>query len=260
LTLFFFLEKRFSLDRDTIQKLAQHCNVKKEAAIDARQQSGMMFLTKHMNKLSQLQRQAGSEALMFREAIIVAVFDQYFDVIIPELNLEKRVHLACLPVWRSDYNPHKQSLTMFWRKGVYTSTGEKGAWSLSDEEDMDEIDEEVLLEEMHRSHPSSPQQEEEEDYKLKRYEHDTIVSQLAIDIAPPKSVSTPVVMTPRPETTRSSNRRASIVRARLSDSTAFSTEQGYQTIRALDKIRVVLVNELQKTPPVIRVLAANPFS
>lgn len=255
----FLPEKRFSLDKDTIQKLAQHCNVKKEAAIYARQQSSMMFLTKHMNKLSQLQRQPGTEAVMFREAIVVAVFDQYFDVIIPELNLQKRIHLACLPVWRSDYNAQKQSLTMFWRKGVCTSTGEKALWSISDEEDED-IDEDALLEEMRHSHPSSPQQEEEEDYKMhsNNYDYGTVVSQL--DITPPKSVSTPVILTPRPESTRSSNRRASIVRARLSDSTAFSTEQGYQTIRALDKIRVVLVNELGKTPPVIRVLAANPFS
>lgn len=127
---------------------------------------------------------------------------------------------------------------------------------LSDNDDDEEdIDEEALLEEMrHNSHPSSPHQQE--DYKTRHY--DTVVSQL--DISPPKSVSTPVGSTPRVEKKTTTSRRASIVRARLSDSTAFSTEQGYQTIRALDKIRVVLVSELQKTPPVIRVLAANPFS
>lgn len=271
------LEKRFSLDRDTVQKLAQHCNVKKDAAIYARDQSNLMFLSVHMNKLSQQQQQIPqaitAPSLIFREAIVVAVFDQFFDVIIPELNLEKRIHLACLPVWRSDYNQSNQSLTMFWRKGVDTSTGKKVDWSLSDEEDEeDDMDDDALLEEMNgTSHPSSPKEEEEEieEYKNAIYsETESVVSRLAVkheesinhQVIPNKSMSTPAIMNRRPEATRSSNRRASIVRGRLSDSTAFSTEQGFQTLKALDKIRVVLIIELVRTPPVIRILAANPFS
>lgn len=284
---FFNIESRFSLDRDTVQKLAQHCNVKKDAAIYARDQSSLMFLSIHMHKLSLQQQQqqqqipqsVSTNSLIFREAIVVAVFDQFFDVIIPELNLEKRIHLACLPVWRSDYNDHNQSLTMFWRKGVDTSTGKKVDWNLSDEEDEeDEMDDEALLEEMNSSSlPSSPQEEGAEEEEVEEYkntvysETESIVSRLAIkgeysaasvgrQITPNKSISTPAIMNRRPESTRSSNRRASIVRARLSDSTAFSTEQGFQTLKALDKIRVVLIIELTRTPPVIRILAANPFS
>lgn len=246
-----------------------------------------MFLSIHMHKLSQQQQQIAPSipsssvtgpSIIFREAIVVAVFDQFFDVIIPELNLEKRVHLACLPVWRSDYNQFSRSLTMFWRKGVDTSTGKKVEWSLSDEEeDEDEMDDDALLEEMNNTsstNPSSPKEEEEEeveDYKNTLYsDTEAVVSRLAIkgeesaashhQVIPNKSISTPVIMNRRPESTRSSNRRASIVRARLSDSTAFSTEQGFQTIKALDKIRVVLIIELVRTPPVIRILAANPFS
>lgn len=297
---FVFIEKRFSLDRDTVQKLAQHCNVKRDAAIYAREQSSLMFLSIHMNKLSQQQQQIPqaitAPSVIFREGIVVAVFDQYFDVIIPELNLEKRIHLACLPVWRSDYNEQNQSLTMFWRKGVDTSTGKKVNWNLSDEEDdeEDDMDDEALLEEMNQHSNPSPEENEEakkekdvdeeivlEEYKNTIYsESESVVSRLAIkhqesaannnnatisssfnqQVIPNKSISTPVLMNRRPETSRSSNRRASIVRARLSDSTAFSTEQGFQTIKALDKIRVVLIIELVRTPPVIRILAANPFS
>lgn len=275
------IDKRFSLDRDTVQKLAQHCNVKKDAARYAREQSNLMFLSIHMDKLSQQQQQQQQKvvegpSVIFREAIVVAVFDQFFDVVIPELNLEKRIHLACLPVWRSDYNQHSQSLTMFWRKGVDTSTGKKSDWSLSDEEDdEDDLDEDALLEEMNTTAEQQPQEE----YKMNTLnDNESIVSQLAVkedhatstttaaSVYPNKSVSTPALMmmhrtdsngTP-PRST--SNRRASIVRARLSDSTAYSTEQGFQTIKALDKIRVVLIVELARTPPVIRVLAANPFS
>lgn len=281
-------ETRFSLDRDTVQKLAQHCNVKKDAAIYARDQSSLMFLSIHMHKLAlqqqeqqqqQIPQSVSTPSLIFREAIVVAVFDQFFDVIIPELNLEKRIHLACLPVWRSDYNEHNQSLTMFWRKGVDTSTGKKVDWSLSDEEDEeDEMDDEALLEEMNSSSlPASPKEDDIEEEEVEEYKHalcsetESVVSRLAVkgeystasvgrQVTPNKSISTPAIMNRRPESTRSSNRRASIVRARLSDSTAFSTEQGFQTLKALDKIRVVLIIELARTPPVIRILAANPFS
>ncbi|KAK4519063.1 uncharacterized protein ATC70_009293 [Mucor velutinosus] len=278
-------DKRFSLDRDTVQKLAQHCNVKKDAARYAREQSNLMFLSIHMDKLSQQQHQQQQKVIegpsvIFREAIVVAVFEQFFDVVIPELNLEKRIHLACLPVWRSDYNQHSQSLTMFWRKGVDTSTGKKSDWSLSDEEDdEDGLDEDALLEEMNTTAEQLPQEE----YKMNTLnDNESIVSQLAVKenhasaattvpVYPNKSVSTPALMMMHQSgsnstaiaaapTRSTSNRRASIVRARLSDSTAYSTEQGFQTIKALDKIRVVLTVELARTPPVIRVLAANPFS
>lgn len=238
-----------------------------------------MFLSIHMDKLSQQQQQQQQKtvegpSIIFREAIVVAVFDQFFDIVIPELNLEKRIHLACLPVWRSDYNQHSQSLTMFWRKGVDTSTGKKSDWSLSDEEDdyEDDLDEDALLEEMNTT------EQQQEEYKMNTFNNnESIVSQLAVKednspasaaaVFPNKSVSTPaLMMMNRPDlnsfvaTRSTSNRRASIVRARLSDSTAYSTEQGFQTIKALDKIRVVLIVELARTPPVIRVLAANPFS
>ncbi|GAN07520.1 hypothetical protein MAM1_0164d07018 [Mucor ambiguus] len=240
-----------------------------------------MFLAIHMDKLSQQQQQQQQKVIegpsvIFREAIVVAVFDQFFDVVIPELNLEKRIHLACLPVWRSDYNQHSQSLTMFWRKGVDTSTGKKSDWSLSDEEDdEDDLDEDALLEEM------NIEQMPQEEYKMNTLnDNESIVSQLAVkedhaaaattaSVYPNKSVSTPALMMHRSDSKgaaaaspprSTSNRRSSIVRARLSDSTAYSTEQGFQTIKALDKIRVVLIVELARTPPVIRVLAANPFS
>ncbi|KAI8978961.1 hypothetical protein BDB01DRAFT_852185 [Pilobolus umbonatus] len=269
----------FSLDRDTVQKLAQHCNVKKDASIHARDQSSSLFLAIYMNQLSSKQQSVSkqtaptNDSVLFKEAIVVAVFEQYFDIIIPELNLEKRVHLACLPVWRSDFNQHNQTLTMFWRKGVDTTTGKKSEWTMSDDEDIeDDMDEEALLEEMNQTIPADESTDsvflegEEDAFKTVEYKETDTVSPLATkglqaerQLAPNRSVSTPIIQR-RPESTRSNSRRASIVRARLSDSTAYSTEQGYQTIKALDKIRVVLNVDMVKIPPSIRILAANPFS
>ncbi|KAI8098895.1 uncharacterized protein BX664DRAFT_354405 [Halteromyces radiatus] len=292
----------FYLDRDTVQKLTQHCNVKKEAAHYAREQSSLLFLGVHLNKLA---KQNG-KSVVYREATVVAVCEGHLDVMVPELNMEKRVHLANLPVWRSDYNENKQTLTMYWRKGVDTSTGKQRHWSILDDDDDDDdsdyLDEELLLEEMLQTGAltkDDDDEEEEEEEKvssslildrndnvsclqhndqqqsvlrdLEDNKEQTVIGLSILeqharkampvdtpDISPTVTSSTKKL---RPESTQSTSaKRASLVRARLSDSTAYSTEQGYQTIKALDKIRVALVIDMVRTPPLIRILAVNPFA
>ncbi|ORX58176.1 RNB-domain-containing protein [Hesseltinella vesiculosa] len=267
-------ENTFYLDRNTVQKLAQHCNVKKQTAIHAREQSSLLFLGTYLDNSA---KQNG-KAVVYREATVVAVDENHFDVMVADLNMEKRVHLANLPVWRSDYGEQKHTLTMYWRKGVESSTGKQRHWSLSDDEDDHDddayLDEELLLEEMKRA-SLGDDDEKDPGHSLASPARDLPVSPVhrlpqpqqkdglerrveALAIAPP-TVEThlePAV----PETTKSSTKRASLVRARLSDSTAYSTEQGYQTIKALDKIRVALVIDTLRTPPLIRIVAVNPFA
>ncbi|KAG0175215.1 hypothetical protein DFQ28_005394 [Apophysomyces sp. BC1034] len=248
-------EDNFYLDRDNVQKLCQHCNVKKDAALYAMEQSRLLFLSLLLKRKSNQ-----------REAIVVSVSDQYFDVMILDLNMEKRVHLPNLPVWRSSYQEKERALTMYWRKGVDTSTGKQSRWSLSDDEDEDEMDEDALFEEMQNNSAEEPDEGVEESRKETKAEKpldEVIVDDLQVHqqqqeaaVAPTASVSS----SRRPEASRSSNRRASIVRARLSDSTAYNTDQGFQTIKALDKIRVVVNVEMVRTPPLVRILAVNPFA
>ena len=243
-------EKRFYLDRDTVQKLAQHCNVKKEAALYAREQSSMLFLASYLNKRGVRPADASHITVVRREAIIVAVFDQFFDVTIPELNIQKRIHLANLPTWRSEFNQQERTLTLYWTKGMDTTTGKQRSWSMSDDED-DDLDEEALLEEMRDSNANgesistSLQEEKVNDKQTLSQQQQSSTS------APPAIV---------PETTRSTSKRASMVHARLSESTGYSTDLGSQTIKALDKIQVLVTVEMIKTPPLIRVLASNPYA
>ncbi|KAG0174502.1 hypothetical protein DFQ30_004135 [Apophysomyces sp. BC1015] len=262
-------DKRFYLDRDTVQKLAQHSNVKKEAAIYACEQSRTLFLSLYLNKLAK----QNTKNVVYREALVVAVFDQYFDVMIPEINMEKRIHLANLPVWRSEFDEKKRALTMFWKKGVDTSTGKQLQWSLSDEEYEDDMDEEALLQEMQEISEEEDAMSEFAQSKNTDDAGDEKTQDLPIHHVAQNmtSVSTPNVaatVTPtastsmgrRPEASKSTSKRASIIRARLSDSTAYSADQGSQTIQALDKIRVILTIEMVRTPPLIRILAVNPYA
>ncbi|KAI8150195.1 hypothetical protein BJV82DRAFT_662281 [Fennellomyces sp. T-0311] len=240
-------EKRFYLDRDTVQKLAQHSNVKKEAALYAREQSHLLFLAVYLSKRGVRKPDAvnGDIIVVRKEAVVVAVSDQYFDVMIPGMNLERRIHLANLPVWRANYDSQQRQLTMFWKKGVDTTTGKQRHWSLSDDED-DDLDEEALLEEMQDSSPPSTAVplSTNGSAQLKSEQRASNQNTQHVSITPTPSVS----------------KRASMLHARLSDSTAYSADQASQTIQALDKIQVLVTVEMIKTPPLIRILGANPYA
>ncbi|KAI9495438.1 hypothetical protein BDB00DRAFT_813360 [Zychaea mexicana] len=274
-------EKRFYLDRDTVQKLAQHTNVKKEAALYARDQSHMLFLAVYLSKRGVHKPDAvnGDLIVVRKEAIVVAVSDQYFDVMIPSVNLERRIHLANLPVWRANYDAQKRQLTMFWKKGMDTTTGKQRHWSLSDDED-DDLDEDALLEEMREGGsppstavPSSASSSSEAAAAATTTSNGTTTTTTTTSTAstptPNGSDATqqqqqqainnntqPVSITPSP----SVSKRASMLHARLSDSTGYSTDQGTQTIQALDKIQVLVTVEMIKTPPLIRILGDNPYA
>lgn len=241
-SLSFFSDKEFYLDRDTVQKLAQHCNVKKEAARIARDQSNLLFLARH---LCAKQQPPSNSIAIFRDAIVVAVTSSYFDVMVPDYNLEKRVHLAHLPVWSSKYDA--TGLTMYWKKGVSTPTGCNSTAQVDFDEEDEDMDEDVLVEEMEQDHASPSQQ---------------VVMATPLSTRPMMNggVGGNTYQQHQQQQIPTRPRRASVLRARLSDSTGYSHEQSSQTLKPLDRIKVVVIVEMSKPPPVVRVLAANPFA
>ncbi|KAI9482669.1 MAG: hypothetical protein EXX96DRAFT_630650 [Benjaminiella poitrasii] len=215
----------FTLDIDTIQKLARHCNIKKESACVARKQSSKMLLS-------------SQERPQFYEALVVAVFEDYFDVFVLELNLERRIHL----VWQSGFKPYAKHLTLFWKKGIDTIAGK----TILDEENDEKFDGDELLEEINQCSSSTPSSPSPSHPSI----DDNIVEQPAIKSSDSLSVRRP---------SGANSRRVSIVRERLENSTDYNSEQGSQTIKVLDKIRVLSMVDIAKVPPSIRILAANPF-
>jgi protein SSD1 len=116
---------------------------------------------------------------------------------------------------------------MYWKQGVNPSTGQQQPWSLSD----DEYEEEELL---------------------SQYPENTFSTSSKHTTASSDESEPPV--------TKRASKRASIISARLSTSTAYSSEQCSQTIKALDKVRVMITIEMIRTPPLIRIFAANPYA
>jgi protein SSD1 len=85
-------ESRFQMDRDTVAKTAQNCNMKKEGAKLAQEQSAHLFLCVLLHDLTE---RYGS---VIREASVVNVLDEAFDVVVSEFGIEKRVHADQMPL------------------------------------------------------------------------------------------------------------------------------------------------------------------
>lgn len=245
------------MDRDTVQKLAQHCNVKKEASIAAREQSKLLSLALYLVHKQDNQQQQSTQTVVtgtkvtttvYAEARVIAIMEDSFDVSIPEFGIERRIHLANLPLWRHQYDAKLRLLTMFWKQGVIPSTGLQQQWSLSD----DEYEEEELL----STYPENSQSSSSTNSSNLSLENNKQFEAIAIAAANAGIVPTSTTSTSK----KSAVKRASIISSRLSASTGYSSEQSSQTIQALDKIRVMLTIEMVRTPPLIRVFAANPYA
>lgn len=244
------------MDRDTVQKLAQHCNVKKEASLAAGEQSKLLSLALYLVHKQDNQQQnhqavvTGTKVTttVYSEARVIAIMEDSFDVAIPEFGIERRIHLPNLPLWRHQYDPKVRALTMFWKQGVIPSTGLQQQWSLSD----DEYEEEELL----SAYPENSQSSSSSNSSNVSLENNKQFEAIAIAAANAGIVPTSTISTSK----KSATKRASIISSRLSASTGYSSEQSSQTIQALDKIRVMLTIEMVRTPPLIRVFAANPYA
>lgn len=100
-------EPKFTMDRDSVAKIAQQCNMydfpsplcmshvpisKRESAKLAQEQSAHLFLCL---LISDLTTRYGP---VVRQARVVGVLDAAFDVIVPEFGIEKRVHVDQMPI------------------------------------------------------------------------------------------------------------------------------------------------------------------
>ncbi|KAF9438177.1 hypothetical protein BGZ76_009384 [Entomortierella beljakovae] len=100
-------DTKLYLNKEACQKSANQCNLKKDAARLAQEQSNHLYL-------SVLLRNLEKKEMIIREAIVVQVMDLAFDVMIPEYNLEKRIHLEQLPLERFVWNEFTGTLKLYW--------------------------------------------------------------------------------------------------------------------------------------------------
>lgn len=80
------------MDTETVSRVAAICNVKKDAARLASEQSAHLFLCVLISDLT------SRYGPVIRPATVIGVLDAAFDVIVPEFGIEKRVHVDQMPI------------------------------------------------------------------------------------------------------------------------------------------------------------------
>uniref|UniRef100_A0A1D1YDW5 DIS3-like exonuclease 2 n=1 Tax=Anthurium amnicola TaxID=1678845 RepID=A0A1D1YDW5_9ARAE len=275
-------EKRFYLDKDAVQKTANHCNVKKEAAKNAQEQSSHLFLCVLLRNLS---LQSGP---VIREAIVIGVKDHAFDVLVPVFCIEKRVHLDQLPLEKFIFNEENGVLILRWKPGVsslepitdYDGFGE-------DDDVLDDVDDEALAEDHDDYHylmdvTSRPSDEENRlfdansDIGEDDIDDDDITGDESVEINQDTITTVPAVSiyeSPKVDyNSISENTFNQSISAKTSPPIIKVTELSQlqidsdpdtpnsQIIRELCRLQVVVTADCKKSPPVIKVLAINPYA
>jgi protein SSD1 len=232
-TPFFFMEP------EIVQKTAQHCNVKTRAAENADEQ------TQHMFSSYYLANNSGVSTNRVQDAIVVGVQEGAFDVIVPDLGLERRIHTINLPLKSDTFSPSENVLHLVWIQGEPTvDAGEEERAALS-EEDYEysgtSEEEDVILVDI-----DTPGEEEED-----------VSEQVKI-----LSIKEDIAVT----TAQKNNRRRSTSIRAIQGEDAWVTQKECtfpnecrQLIRPFDFVKVVITADPIRSPPLIRVLAANPF-
>ncbi|KAI5958703.1 SSD1 [Candida pseudojiufengensis] len=103
-------------DIESLKSLADYCNFKKDCAANAQEQSTHLLLSQTINGLSE---SAGQILCM---GTIIQVYESSFDVFIPEIGVEKRVHGDQLPLVKAEFDKNNRVLELYWEKGFDSAT------------------------------------------------------------------------------------------------------------------------------------------
>lgn len=103
-------------DLESLKAIADYCNFKKDCAANAQEQAIHLLLSQTINEISET---AGQLLCM---GTVVQVYESSFDVFIPELGVEKRVHGDQLPLVKAEFDKKDRTLELYWEKGVDAAT------------------------------------------------------------------------------------------------------------------------------------------
>ncbi len=106
----------YTEDIETLVKTTESCNIKKDSAKNAQEQSVHIESCRIMDK----KREDLGEDLI-SEGIVLCVYESAFDVLIPEFGFEKRVHCDQLPLKKAEYRKNDRTLELYWEKGIQSS-------------------------------------------------------------------------------------------------------------------------------------------
>ena len=218
---------KFPVDREAMAKIAQQCNVKKDAARQAQEQSAHLFLCLLIHDLTM------RYGPVVRTATVIGVLDAAFDVIVPEFGVEKRVHVDQMPIEHHVYDEHSNALSIYWKEKVDVI-----AWlaETSDDVHVKKLRElarhHAMMEMTSHSQADEAALFEDDDDAQHEVEHDSVQRT--------KSIAKPALTFERLQSTPNGHR--------------------IQTIQELVQVPVILTSDMSKSPPVLKVFSVNPWS
>ncbi|BGP18275.1 hypothetical protein JCM10213_007906 [Rhodosporidiobolus nylandii] len=231
------VEARFPMDAEMVSKVAQTCNIKKEAARLAQEQSQHLFLCV---LIADLTKRYGP---VIRYGTVIGVLDQAFDVLVSEFGVEKRVHVDQMPTESTVYNENDNSLQIFWQKGV-------DVLSYLASSNNDEHLQRLKASAQHHARMMEADNGKAEGESALFEDDDEEEEEQGADGAAPAK-----------RQIETEQHRKSADRSQLKFE-GLSTENGHasQTIKELQQVPVCIAADLSKSPPVIKVFAVSPFA
>ncbi|KAG6334146.1 hypothetical protein ID866_4934 [Astraeus odoratus] len=231
-------EPKFTMDRDAVAKIAQQCNIKRDSARLAQEQSIHLFLC---ILISDLTHRYGP---VIRPAKVVNVLDAAFDVYVPEFGIEKRVHVDQMPIDNHVYDEHSHALQIYWSsKDVISWLAEN-----SDDEHLKKVKQNAEAHATKMEVASRSVHDEKALFDEDDADDDEIV--LGRDSELVKEAET------------SRQRLLSAAKTEPIFEGLKTTVSGHkiQEIKELMTVPVIVTADLTKSPPVIKVYSVNPYA
>ncbi|GAA5823880.1 hypothetical protein JCM3770_000201 [Rhodotorula araucariae] len=236
------LDARFPLDAESVSKVAQTCNVKKDAARQAQEQSQHLFLCVLIDDLT---KRYGP---VVRYGTVIGVLDQAFDVLVSEFGVEKRVHVDQMPTESTVYDERENTLQIFWKKGVDVLV-----WLAETNQD-EHLQRLRSVAKHHSSLMEADSGKGDAEQALFDDDDDDEGDEDGAGRSTNGNSRDKRVF--ETDQHRKSRERIPLKFAGL------STENGHaaQTVKTLDRVPVVISADVSKSPPIIRVHAVSPFA
>lgn len=99
---------------ETLQRLVEQCNNRADAMAAAREEIAHL----HICRGIECDRRAGRRCVY--KALVTSCQENSFNVLIPDVGVEKRVYLEQLPLHHSRFDRTNRSLELFWIRGIDT--------------------------------------------------------------------------------------------------------------------------------------------
>lgn len=232
-------EPKFNMDRDAVAKVAQQCNIKRDSAKLAQEQSAHLYLCVLIHDLTQ------RYGPVVRQAKVIGVLDAAFDVLIPEFGIEKRVHVDQMPIDNHVYDEHAHTLQIYWStRDVITWLAEN-----SDDEHLKKVKQNAEQHSLKMEVTSRSVHDEKALFDEDDNEEDEIV----------------LGRTNKDDTEDVANSKQRLLSKQklppvFEGLKTLPSGHKIQEIRELMSVPVIVTADLTKSPPVIKVYSVNPYA